>query len=447
MSGTALVLALALVVGWPFAAMARLAAGRGARVALALLLGLGAIPLTLFLLSAARIPWSRPSLLLGLAVVAVLGWAAALRTPGGSSGDLPPRSPAALPFLALAALLVVGHGVYATAGPRIDSDFLEIWGLKGRIFFEGRGVDWTFLAEDTTFPNHPDYPPLVPLLFSSAAILRGRWEDPELGLFSTAFGAALLLIAEGVLRRRHGGSWLTGAAVLALTPLALSPWGGNADGVLVAFSGAAILIIREGLEEGARRTVLTGGVLLGLAAFTKNEGIAMIATAAVALLIAARGERRRIIDLWPAIALAALWLVPSHLAGLESDLAAGDPLRRLGSRLRDPLPLLKILVAHSGWRPLFWLGLAAGGVATIGRALRTERFALWFVLLHSTVYVGAYAVSPHDLEWHVRWSWERLVSHLAFLLTAAILSAIITTLRGSKAAADAEGDAAAQPAL
>jgi hypothetical protein len=430
MSGTAATLALAVLVGWPLARMARAAPGPGARAGLALLLGLGVVALLLFLLSALGIPWSRMSLLASAGLATGVAWLGALRTGKGEPDPLPGPSRFALPFLALAAILVAGHGMFATAAPRSEADFLEIWGLKGRVFYESRGVDWEFLAKETTFHNHPDYPPLLPLLFASAAVLRGGWEDPELGLFFTAFGAALLLIAEGSLRRRHGSTWLVGPAMVALAPLALSPWIGIAEGPLLAYGAAAVLLIRDGIEEGSRRAVATGGVLLGLAALTKNEGIAMIVTAAVILLLISREARRYVVHLWPAAALASLWIVPSLLAGLESDLVEGDPAARLAERLRDPWPLLGLLASHTGWRPLFWLGLAAGALATLGRSLRAERLLLGFVLLQTLLYLAAYAITPHELAWHVRWSWERLVSHVAFLLAAAILSAIIGTFRG-----------------
>lgn len=428
MNGTAATIALALFVGWPLAALAR-ARGKGVRAGLAILLGFGAVALILYGLSALGIAWSRPAILGAGLAVAAAAWGARARVPddGAAGGPRPARG--SIPFLAVAAVVVIGHALYSTAGPRIDSDFHEIWGLKGRVFYESGGVDWRFLRSETTFHNHPDYPPVLPLLFAAAGVMNGAWEDAELGLFGTAAGVALLLITEGVLRRRHAGSWLVGPAVLALTPLALTPWGGNADGLLLAFGAAAVLLVREGIEEGAGQALFAGSVLLGLAALTKNEGMAMIVALALALLIGPAAGRRPVAALWPSVAIAALWIVPRVVAGLETDLTVGNPFARLGGRLSEPLPLLQMLAAHAAWRPLFWIGLAVGLAATAGRALRAERLALSFVILQCLFYVGAYAASPHDIAWHVRWSWERLLSHLTFLLTAAILSAIIATLR------------------
>lgn len=429
MTGTLATIVIALLAGWPLTRIAGGVSGRGARAGLALLLGCGAVSLVLYALSGLGIAWSRTSILAGVALLAAVAWG--IPRPPEASPRPPARQPLAIPFLAVVAVLVAGHAVYATTGPRTESDFLEIWGLKGRVFYEARGIEWSFLANETTFHNHADYPPLLPLLFASAAVLRGRWEDPELGLFFTAFGAALLLIAEGWLRRRHGGSWLTALAVLAVTPLGLSPWIGIGEGPLLAYGSAALLLTADGLEERARRTMLTAGVLLGFAALTKNEGIAMIVAAALAVVLSSRSQRSQVIRLWPAVAMTALWVVPSAVAGLATDLAAGNPAARLVDRLRDPRPILELMAAHSAWRPIFWAGLAVGIVATLGRRLFAERVALVFVLAQVALYVTAYAVTPHDLAWHVRWSWERLLSHVAFLLTVAILSAVVGTLRDS----------------
>lgn len=429
MTGTLATIALALLAGWPLTRLARGIPGRGARAGLALLIGCGAVSLVLYALSGFGIAWSRTSIVAAVALLTAVAWMVP-RPPEDVARPVRPRA-LAIPFLAMAAIVVAGHAVYATTGPRTESDFLEIWGLKGRVFYEARSIDWSFLANETTFHNHADYPPLLPLLFAAAATLRGGWEDPELGLFFTAFGAALLLIAEGWLRRRHGGSWMTGVAVLALTPLALSPWIGIGEGPLLAYGSAALLLIVESLEEGSRRGMLTAGVLLGFAALTKNEGIAMIVAAALAVVLGSRSQRREVLHLWPAVAMTALWMVPSAVAGLATDLAAGNPAARLLSRLRDPRPILELMAAHSAWRPLFWAGLALGIAATFGKKLIAERLPLIFVAAQIAIYVAAYAATPHDLTWHVRWSWERLLSHVAFLLTLAILSAIVATLRDS----------------
>lgn len=436
MSGSFLLVVLALVIGWPLATLTRAEASRSGKAGLAFLLGIGAIALVLFAYSLAGISWSRLTILAAVVSIGAAGFAARRLAPRG--GVPPPERPSrgGAVLLALAAVLVAGHLAFALSGPRTEADFLEIWGLKGRAFYEVRGVDWHLLRQEMTWHNHADYPPLLPLLFAGAGVLGGGWEDRELGALYTAFGAALLLIAEAALRKRFGRDWLTALAVLVLTPLALTPWIGIGEGPLLAFASAAMLYLAAGVREDDPRAITTGAVLLGLAALTKNEGILMVPVAAVAVFLAP-GARLRVLRLWPAIALALVWIVPRAVLQLKIDLTAGDPLRRAFARLADPLPLLELLVTHAALRPVFWVALALGALAGATRLFRSERILTAFVMMQTLTYVGAFLVTPHELTWHVPWAWDRLLHHVLFLAAAAVLMALIGVIRSSDDASEA----------
>jgi hypothetical protein len=58
--------------------------------------------------------------------------------------------------------------------------------------------------------------------------------------------------------------------------------------------------------------------------------------------------------------------------------------------------------------------------------LERERFLLTTVAVQFACYVAAYLATPHDVDWHVRWSWDRLISHLAPPLAYAVLAALLT---------------------
>ncbi|MGH9457991.1 MAG: glycosyltransferase family 39 protein, partial [Thermoanaerobaculia bacterium] len=427
MSGSALVVLLALVLGWPLARLTGAESSRSGRAGLAILLGFGTIGLALFILSLAGISWSRPSLLGAFAVVGLGALAVSIRKQRTLEPDLPPPSPGSIAFLAITAVIVAGHGLFALTGPNFEADFLEIWGLKGRAFYEARAVDWDFLQNETTYHNHPDYPPLVPLLFAAAGILGGGWEDGLLGSLYSGFGVALLLITEATMRRRFGETWLVGAAVLVLAPLALTPWPELADGPLLAFGSAALLYLWRGVRSGSLPAIGTGAVLLGFAALTKNEGVAMIVAALLALAVTPEA-RRYVVRLWPAAVLALVWIVPQEIARLNVDLAAGNELERLFGRLADPLPIIELLLVYTPERLTFWGGIVLGAAVTARRLWRSERILVAFVVFQILAYFAAYGVSPHDLAWHIRWSWERLASHVAFLATAAVLMAVIPSV-------------------
>ncbi|HEX9985426.1 MAG TPA: hypothetical protein VGF69_19370 [Thermoanaerobaculia bacterium] len=309
---------------------------------------------------------------------------------------------------------IAGYTLLATAAAPWEFDYLTDFGLKARQFFEQGGIDWTYLrGHEHVVSFHPDYPLLLPLLFADVSIVAGEWTDHWLGLFNVAFGVALILVLRAeVARERHQAA----LATFILAPLALSPWIGLADGPLTAYITAAVLAIRRG-------AVTTGAVLLGLAASTKNEGLSMIVAAALAMLVA--GRARELVRLWPAVAIPLPWLVLRGVHGLANDLASGSVGERLTNMLAKPRLFLSTLAKYPAGKRWLWLGIAVAFVLR-GRAILTrDRFAVTAALLQFVFYLGAYLTTPHDLEWHIQWSWDRLVSHLAPLFAFVATSALL----------------------
>ncbi len=324
------------------------------------------------------------------------------------------------------ATLVLLHGLLATRARVGEGDFWAIWGLKARVFFELGGIDWAYLQNPYNSFAHPDYPPLVPLNYVFVALHGGRWDDRWLGILTTLFGAALVLIVRDRFARelpRH----LAALATLPVAAIALSPWIGMAEAPMIAFGSAGLLLLRRG-------PALTGAVLLGFAACTKNEGLTLLVAAALALLLTSRW--RDAIRLWPAAAIAAPWVILRAVHGIRGDLSF------LSLDLSHAGPLLRALVKHPPERPLLWVGLAAALVMFV-RHLRRERFLLLAVSLQLLAYLGAYMVTRYDVEWHVRYSWPRITDHVAVPLVFVALTlagAWLSPSRLSKHANDSDGD-------
>lgn len=348
--------------------------------------------MVLLALSVAGVQWSSVTVTGALLLVTVVLWIAADRmdrprlqaSPGLTALDLP-----AFGVLAVHGFLVARQAVG-------EWDFWALWGLKGRVFFGKGAVDWTFLGDPHSWFQHPDYPLLLPLNYVFVAMQGNGWSDRWLGLITTLFAVSLVLVARDALARelpRH----LAALAALAVAGVAASPWVGMAEAPLVAFGATGLLMLREGRMP-------LGAVLLGLAAWTKNEGLSLIVAAAVGLLLVRRG--RDILRLWPALLLPAPWLMLRVIHGLSGDLLPGAfQLARIGMTLRA--------VAHNPpERPLLWAGLAAVFVMYVG-SLRRERFLLAACTFQVVVYFCAYWFTPHEVEWHVRYSWTRLLDHVA----------------------------------
>ncbi|HEY8850076.1 MAG TPA: hypothetical protein VIO12_12320, partial [Thermoanaerobaculia bacterium] len=312
-------IAIALAAAIGFALAIRLDRG-GPLLGESVLLGFGGCAALLFVLSLLHIAWNR-WWLIGLGVgAAILVW-------GLASAGLHRLKPA--PTL-LILIPLLGYALFATAGPLWEFDYLSDWGLKARVFWIARGIDWQFLEQATYRATHPDYPLLLPLSFDVLALIRGAWNDQALGLLNVAFAAALLMIIYRVALDETSSAVAAALVTFAMFPLAAVPWIGIGEGPFVACATAGLLLMR--------RNVSIAAVMLGLAASTKNEGLTLIVAAAIALLVCRRAKD--IIRLWPAAAIVAPWLIVRAMHRLPTDIAAGSVLSRIADHLAHPGPLI-----------------------------------------------------------------------------------------------------------
>jgi hypothetical protein len=371
----------------------------------AFLLGAGVGFALLFVESLLHIPWTRAGVMLPLIAIAVVGIIVrrhALRV-------TTPR----VHWLDLVTLAVIaGYARFATLAPTPEYDFIGIWGVKAKEFFLARGIDWSWLANPFNEFAHADYPLLVPLTFDVQMIVSSGWPDRWLGAIHVAFGVATLLMLRGCLDEEIETVWVRALATIALAWTALSPWIGLAEGPLVAYGTSGLLLIRRG--EIAR-----GALLLGLAASCKNEGLTLIVAAAFAMWggFSTRpdGLRTRptlVWRMWPAAVIAAPWLILRAAHHLQTDLTSGPMLPRVLSHLSDPEPMLRAMFVYSLGKPLFWTGILLALLLGFPR-LRRERFLVVAIAVQLVFFIVAYLVTPHDVTWHVRWSWERIVTQLA----------------------------------
>lgn len=429
-------LAAMAVAGAPLAAGLAAGAGRGGRLGYAFLLGASGVAVALLALSVTGVAWSRVTLIGALGALAlgseVARRASARRTPVATAAAVAPRGLAAL-LDAGTALTVVAHARYATHAEIVEWDYVAMWGQKAKTFFLAGGVDLAYLSDPDRVVANRDYPPLVPLLLDAIAVARGAWSDREVGLVFTAFGAALLLVARDALGREGLDPVRRSLATLALSGASLSPWVGLAEGAMLAYLGAGWLAVRRGLRESAPRWLALGGVLLGAAALTKNEGSLALAAAVAGVAVASAPAWRSGLSAaarvaLPGLALAAPWIAVRWTCGLVPFLAQGRPFERFVAHWSDPLPWLAALVRYPPDHVFYWL-VAGGVVATaVRRAWREERFLLVALALAGAAYVLQNAFIPVSIVGHIKYSFHRLAAQLA--LPLGYLAIALTRRRG-----------------
>ena len=414
-----LVLLAATILGAPYARLADRDAPPLRWFGVSLLFGTGIAATLLLILGLAGVGWSRAIVFGGFAVIFAVGVVLARKL----TWRIVPRigDVRTLLFDAITGLTLFGYARFATVSPMWELDFIDNWGLKGRVFWHARGFDWSFLTNPFYRWSHQDYPPLVPLTFDLVALAAGSWEDRWVGLYYVATAVALLALIRSILAEEIG-SLRAAAATLALTCVIASPWPGLADGPLVAYGTAAVLLLRRSVRFESRSALYGSAVLFGFAALTKNEGISLTVAAAIALFLTSGW--RNTIRLWPAAILAAPWIIARAQYDLATDLTTGSVVGRLIDHLRDPSAYIDNLIRYAPGQPLLWLGIAVGLIAGIGYVIRHERLILTTVAIQLLFYLGAYLVTPLDVAFHIRWSWDRLVWHLTPSLAFVSLLAV-----------------------
>jgi hypothetical protein len=410
------------VLGIPFVLAVDRAAAPLRLLGLAFLYGSGAMYFVLLALSVLHVRWT----LVSVTVAALVLMVPFVRLPRGQAG---------VPVLHLVDLFALVtpacFAVYATVAPLSEWDFWAIWGLKARAFLEHGGIDWRFLGSPWNTFVHPDYPLLVPFAYDFVALVGGGWSDRWLGLLFVAWALAFLLVARE-LAGAEASPLVAAIVTFALSSLAVSHFVGLAEGTLIAYIGAGVLFVRRAMIVDDDVAWRHGAILLGLAACTKNEGLAMLASTAIAVVVSDVRRWRRVLRLWPAAALALPWLVLRALHDLPTDVVGGSLGARLVERLPQAGKILAALIADL-YEPWFWAALLLGILAVPLAVWTRERFVLLATLFQLAFYLGVYFVTPHDPFWHIATSWPRLTAQISAPIAYTVMIVLARELRNAEA--------------
>ncbi len=219
----------------------------------------------------------------------------------------------ALPALALAAI-AVGIAAYAAGTARETStDLLYFWGAKGQAFAAARGIDASFLAARDHFLLHPDYPPLLPCLYSFGTMAAGRFPWGAALLTAPLFLVLLLAVFWGYARDALGdvraARWTALLGAMLGFAFLASEVAGNAEPPLLFFETLALGALIFG--DRSPRGDWAASVALAGCALAKFEGAVFVAAAIAAFVVLERqgGRAARTFRLasLPAIALGA-WI-------------------------------------------------------------------------------------------------------------------------------------------
>lgn len=337
-------------------------------------------------------------------------------------------------FVALfGAYSVIGMlGVYES--PLVGWDSWSIWARKAQVLSLHDSLFHGFFTNESYSFAHLDYPLAYPVweslhfraagAFDIQDVLRHVW----LLLVGSIWALAYLLRG-----RVRPVVW---APVLLLALLAPGISGqlrdGYADVPMALFACLGVVALGMWIDREEAGLLPLAAIMLAATANMKNEGLA--ATLAVLLvggaIVAARKLNGKAYAAAAGAVVVALlpWRIWLAAHGIEGDMPVakglnpgylldridrvGPAIAAINGQFADPERWLFVL-------PLATLVVVASLVSGVGR--RVAAFYLGCFLLVWAGFVWSYWISPHDLEWHLATSVDRVVSIPMLVCLAAVL--------------------------
>jgi hypothetical protein len=335
--------------------------------------------------------------------------------------------------LALAAVIGgLSFAVMAARAPHGGWDAWAIWNRTARFLYRSHG-DFRETYRLLVRWAHPavavDYPLLAPALVARFWTYAGReaLAAPALVGFAYSLSVAWLLVS--ALTRLHSRDHGLLAGVLLLgTPFFLALGASQlADTPLSFYFLAALVLMALQDSQQTERSLLplAAGGMIGLACWTKNEGLLFLVSVSIAAAGLAIRNKRAPDPRWICLCLAGM-LIPLACV-LVCRLDFGFSNRMITNSLQ-PARLARLLdmcrhlhiwrefarlfvgfgqwpISVSAVLPVY--ALLAGFEAGAGRRLGLMTLAV--VGVQFAGYLGVYLLTPYDLDWHLRTSLDRLL--------------------------------------
>ncbi len=360
--------------------------------------------------------------------------------------------PSLLSFLLFAITFVTVLEYYSLMAPTEifgGGDVRYFWSLKAKFFFRDPTV-WRDMFSSKLFWSHTDYPLLMPAIRAWG----WNWLGYESLLWppvvSIGFYISCVLILIWYLSSYVSWTtgWIGGTFFLVLTPYLVWTVWQYADTPLTFFITACGLALMTALRSDQKKVFMVSGLLGGLAAWTKNEGLFFIAWTCVLLagICTVRYRRKAkgsfdplfqflIGALLPLLAISVI----KFLFGAHGDFfVPGRTLRDYqglifagwGKTLAILNAFYAFMTPFKEWRGLWGFFVAAAIVLGISRKKRGSDFT-WvlfvLVLLTNLGYLFIFHITTHDLKWHLQFSLDRLIIHSGGLAVAFIFEILTFT--------------------
>ena len=328
------------------------------------------------------------------------------------------------------------------AYPHGGWDAFAIWNLHARFLFRSDGSCWRNAFSALIPRSHPDYPLLLPAAIAHFWTFLG-YDDPRvpavIGVVFTFATAGILFAALLIMRGRT--SAMLGATVLLATPFFIEQGTTQCADVPLGFfflSSLVLLCLHEEQPRGAFGLAALAGAMAGFAAWTKNEGLLFLCIVIAARLLTCMPVRSRTLSDgqsaprgdWTVTSALLAGMAPAMLLIAYFKLFFAGPREYFSDsgtllhKLLTPARYLAVLkwygkdffrfghwTAVPGTILLVIIGLMAEKNDATPRQPGFQTSVLTLTLV-AAGYFAIYVITPYDLEWHLRFSLDRLFLQL-----------------------------------
>jgi hypothetical protein len=344
------------------------------RLAVALAGGMVILSALMFMETLLHVPWSRMTLvppLLAIIAAGLIPWPGRRPLAAGTTIQTTRRLNPSLIGIAV----IIGLTVYAVLTARETcADLMYFWGPKAIRFNLVGGIDAKFLAFPHYYLMHPDYPPLLPLLYDWGALVAHRFSWwGSLLLTPLCLGASVFAFrsfARQVIGEASASRFALLLGAMLGCGFATGMVAGGADPVLILFETIVVSILTFLPNE--RGSLLLASIALAGIAITKLEGGLFVAVTLIAFLLVQRRIVAAIRLVAPAILLLGGWIAWVIHYGLLD-------LYKLGgaaAHIRLLPTVLRVTLREASYEAMYipWIGSIA--TLALGRNIRRGLFPL-----------------------------------------------------------------------
>lgn len=310
-------------------------------------------------------------------------------------------------------------------------DSWAIWNRAARFIYRG-GENWQrVFSEEFNWLFHADYPLLVPLtntwVWDILNFETLRAPMIQSGIY--LFGSGLLLFSALLVFRSIGTASLATIVLMALPAFVGIGSSQIADTPLTMFMAATAILFGLYSKYQQPQMMAVAGMTTAFAAWTKNEGMIFLISSLIGLLVISYNDRQA----WKLISWYAGGIILPLLIVLFVRFSLAPPGDLLGSNWVEILHrttdfsrytlTVKTFAAaffnFGGWG--YGLGYSVPSFLLYYLAWMRKASAIWsrgllavlvMLMIQLLAYFASYIITPHDLEWHLAFSLDRILLHL-----------------------------------